>query len=132
MLFLFPSSVRAMEKCNIISSNGLDLGGEIDCVEETIVLKVVPKPDYKLSKLIITTISGKKIEIGSNEFIMNNDGTLSIDPKVFVMPLENISIEFEWGFINPKTGNSVVFVIVFIILFISMVGGIIIKCPQLK
>ena len=34
MLFLFPSSVRAMEKCNIISGNGLDLGSEIDCVGE--------------------------------------------------------------------------------------------------
>ena len=102
-------------------------GGTLEKVNETkvgdtIVLKPLAKAGYKLNGFTITTYSGQTIEIEEKDIFKNDDGTIIINPEVFVMPLENVIITARWGFTNPKTGVFDYISFIMIGLIISFIG----------
>ena len=120
------------ESINYNLTTASDKGGSLETdkshlVGETIVLNAVAETGYKLAKLIVTTDSGISIEIENEDIIKNTDGTISINPDKFVMPLENVHIEAKWEFVNPKTGIIDFITIIFIGLLMSFCGFIIVK-----
>lgn len=93
-----------------------------------ITLKVNPKANYKLKKLIVSTdMSDDILEISENDIIQNNDGTISINPEILKKPFANIVIEAVWEFTNPKTGVLDVITSLFIGLLMSLGGFYLVK-----
>lgn len=120
------------ESINYNLTTASDKGGSLETdkshlVGDTIILNAVAETGYKLAKLIVTTDSGISIEIENEDIIKNTDGTISINPDKFVMPLENVHIEAKWEFVNPKTGIIDFITIIFIGLLMSFCGFIIVK-----
>lgn len=108
-------------------SNGkIEIATDIE-IGDTIVLTATPKNGYKLAKLIVKTESGKTIEVTRNNIIENNDGTISINPELFTMPVENVVIEAMFEIINPKTGILNVITILFVGFIISVSGFFLVK-----
>ena len=91
---------------------------------DTITFKTTAKPGYKLTKLIVTTDSGEKVEFKEGQIINNDDSTVSIDKNSFTMPFENVTIEARWSLniLNPETGNKILFIIIFIVVISSLLS----------
>ena len=118
---------KASINYNLIAES--EEGGSLEKVNEvkagdTIVLKPMAKAGYKLKGFTITTDSGKTIEVKEKDIIKNDDGTITINPDVFVMPLENVIITARWGFTNPKTGVFDYISFILVGLLISFIGYI--------
>lgn len=109
------------------NNNGtIEIASDIEA-GNTIVLNATPKKGYKLAKLIVKTESGTTIEVKGEDIIENNDGTISINPELFTMPLENIVVQAMWEIINPKTGVLDIITILLIGTVMSLCGFIIVK-----
>ena len=107
-----------------------DGNGTIEVVDNSLGGKVIQfrvnaKKGYRLSKLIITTDSGEKIEFDTGEIINNFDGTISIDKNKFTMPFENVTMEARWvsTIVNPETGRSLIFLGGLLLIGILIVKG---------
>ena len=92
---------------------------------ETIQFRVNSNKGYKLSKLIITSDSGERVEFSEGEIINNFDGTISIDKNKFTMPFENVTMEARWvsTIVNPETGRSLIFLGGLLLIGILIVKG---------
>lgn len=104
-----------------------DGNGSVEVVEnslggKTIQFKINAKKGYRLSKLVVTSDSGEKVEFSRGDIINNSDGTVSIDKNKFVMPFENVTIEARWEaiIINPETGKKLGIIILFILSIIGL------------
>lgn len=83
--------------------------------EDKISFKITSEKGYVLSKLVITTDSGEKIEFSKGENITDSNGVISIDNNEFTMPYEHVTIEAQWKVENPETGNFMLYTLIVII-----------------
>ena len=116
-----PNELQYMIKTKI------DGNGTIEVVEnalggEKVTFKTTAKKGYKITKLIVITASGEKVEFTEGEIIYNKDGTISIDKNKFTMPYENVTIEAKWSIINPKTLTLICLPLLIVgFIFISLI-----------
>ena len=99
---------------------------------DQISFKPIPKKGYILDGIIINTNTGRTIEINKNDLILDENGMITINNNVFIMPFENITIKAKWilektnnnnikSIIkNPNTGSSISIVIIIAIIILSI------------
>lgn len=88
---------------------------------EKIEFKVTSKKGYKLTKLVVISSSGEKVQFTEGDVVVSEDGIATIDKNVFTMPYDCVVIQAEWSVINPNT-VSYIFTAMFIL---SIFGGLV-------
>lgn len=87
--------------------------------DDKISFKITSKKGYVLSKLIVTTDSGEKVEFKSGESITNLNGIVSIDNNEFRMPYEHVTIEAYWKAENPATSDFILYTFIALLICVS-------------
>lgn len=84
--------------------------------EEKISFKITSSKGYTLSKLIVTTDSGEKVEFEKGKDITNLNGIVTINNNLFTMPYDNVTIEAYWEIENPDTGSYIMCSIITLVI----------------
>ena len=69
-----------------------------------------------MSKLIVTTDSGEKVEFEKGKDITNLNGIVTINNNLFTMPYDNVTIEAYWEIENPDTGSYIMCSIITLVI----------------
>lgn len=88
---------------------------------DKIEFKVTSKKGYKLTKLVVISSSGEKVQFTEGDVVVSEDGIATIDKNVFTMPYDCVVIQAEWSVINPNT-VSYILTAMFIL---SIFGGLV-------
>ena len=135
IVFVYPIGNGVRPMVTIASSNIIDPfsittetdgNGSIDVANlayenDVITFRVTPKTGYKISKIKVTTKTGEVITFTEDDIVENEDGTVSINS--FTMPAEDVTIEaiFSYELINPKTGQTIPYTTMIILMLMSVI-----------
>jgi hypothetical protein len=93
---------------------------------DTIVFKPISNNGYEIQEMYIVTETGDRENILVSDVTIDEDGSYTINPEKYKMPDQNIVIHVNW-FTNPKTGIKNIFMIMYGIIVISIIGYFVIK-----
>lgn len=119
-------------KTNIKGQGKIDVDS-IAFAGDKISFRVMAKDGYVVSKIAITTSSGKKVVFNEENIEQDSNGLITLNNGNFIMPGDDITIDVQFRkafFSNPETGRNTI--IITFLLLVSAVGVILFKKNKVK